>query len=72
MIHASIIDGIPEESRGELTHALMGTTAPPVVPKRLEGARMPPVGVPVRTLPGMPVGEAIKQITGVMPRGAGR
>lgn len=70
MIHATIIDNVPEESRGEITHALMGTTPNPVAPARLEGARMPPVGVPVRKLPRGNLAGSMAALRGRLPGGA--
>jgi hypothetical protein len=70
VIHANIIDGIAEEDRGEITRALMGLEPAPPVPPKLQGARLPPIGVPVRTLKGAPLGDAMRSLTGAIPGGA--
>lgn len=69
MIHATIIDTIPEDARGDITHALMGTTAPPAVPAKLQGARMPPVGVPVRQLPKGNLAQTMRELGAALPGG---
>lgn len=69
MIHATIIDTIPEDSRGEITHALMGTTPAPQLPAAMVGARLPPVGVPVRTLPKGNLRQSMGELTAALPKG---
>lgn len=70
MIHANIIEGVPDEKRDEITRALMGLETP-AVPAKLAGARMPPIGVPVRKLSGVAPNVAIAALKQAMPGGGG-
>ncbi len=43
----------------------------PAIPERLVGARMPPIGVPVRKLSGVAPNVAIAALRQAMPGGGG-
>lgn len=67
MIHARIVESIPEENRGAITRALMGLVEAPAIPSRMQGARMPPIGKRVRELPRGNLRATMQQLAGIVP-----